>query len=318
MSNNLSEYRVLLAINAVRSTPRLSIRRAAEIYNVPPTTIYRRMNGQTAKADSYNARSNLTKIEEEVIVQYILDQDSRGFSPRIVDVGDIANLLLRKRGVRPVGKNWPNRFIARRPELKTRFNRVYDYQRGLCENPAIIEPWFQLVVNMRAKYGILDCDFYNFDETGFMMGMIRPGMVVTHSDRVGKPKAIQPGNREWATAICSISGDGYVVPPFLVVQGRFHLASWYSEHQIPDDWAVTTTTNGWTDNKTGLEWLQHFDEHTKHRRRGVYRMLVLDGHESHVNAEFEDYCKENNIITIRPPPSPPFLASYPASRCRVL
>jgi hypothetical protein len=27
-------------------------------------------------------------------------------------------------------------------------------------------------------------------------------------------------------------------------------------------------------------------------------MLVLDGHESHVNAEFEDYYKENNIITI--------------------
>jgi hypothetical protein len=131
-----------------------------------------------------------------------------------------------------------------------------------------------------------------------MMGMIRPGMVVTRSDRVGKPKAIQPGNREWATAICSIAGDGYVVPPFLVVKGRFHLASWYSEHQIPDDWVVTTTTNGWTDNTTGLEWLQHFDKHTKRRQKGVYRMLVLDGHESHVNAEFEDYCKENNIITI--------------------
>jgi hypothetical protein len=27
-------------------------------------------------------------------------------------------------------------------------------------------------------------------------------------------------------------------------------------------------------------------------------MLVLDGHESHINAEFEDYCKENNIVTI--------------------
>jgi hypothetical protein len=77
-------------------------------------------------------------------------------------------------------------------------------------------------------------------------------MVVTRSDRVGRPKAIQPGNREWATAICSIAGDGYVVPPFLVVKGRFHLASWYSEHQIPDDWAVATTANGWTDNKTGF------------------------------------------------------------------
>lgn len=196
MSDNLSENRVLLAINAIRSTPRLSIRRAAEIYNVPPTTIYRRMNGQTAKADSYNARSNLTKIEEEVIVQYILDRDSRGFSPRVVDVGDMADLLLQKRGARHVGKNWPDRFVVRRPELKTRFNRVYDYQRGLCEDPAIIEPWFRLVTNMRAKYGILDCDFYNFDETGFIMGMIRPGIVVTRSDRIGKPKAIQPGNRE--------------------------------------------------------------------------------------------------------------------------
>jgi hypothetical protein len=199
-------------------------------------------------------------------------------------------------------KNWPDRFVARRPEIKMRFNRVYDYQRGLCEDPAIIEPWFRLVANMRAKYGILDCDFYNFDETGFMMGMIRPGMVVTRSDRVGKPKAIQPGNREWLTAICSIAGDGYVVPPFLVVKGRFHLASWYSEHQIPDDWAVATTANGWTDNKTGLEWLRHFDQHTKHRRRGVYRMLVLDGHESHVNAASEDYCKENNIVNNCLPP----------------
>ncbi|EAQ92247.1 hypothetical protein CHGG_00482 [Chaetomium globosum CBS 148.51] len=248
--------------------------------------------------DSYHGRSNLTKIEEEVIVQYVLDRDSRGLLPRPADVIDMANLLLQKRDARHVGKNWTSRLIARRPELDTRFNRVYDYHRGLCKNPAIIEPWFRRVASMRAKYGILDCDFYNFDETGFMMDMIRPGMVVTRSDRVGKLKAIQPGHREWATAICIIAGDGYVVPPFLVVKGRFHLASWYSEQQILDDWAVTTTTDGWTDNKTGLEWLQHFDEHTKHRRRGVYRMLVLKGHECHVNAEFEDYCKENNIVTI--------------------
>ena len=35
-----------------------------------------------------------------------------------------------------------------------------------------IGAWFRLVENMRGKYGIQDCDFYNFDETGFMMGMI--------------------------------------------------------------------------------------------------------------------------------------------------
>jgi hypothetical protein len=63
------------------------------------------MKGWVTKSDSYNARSNLTKIEEDVIVQYILDQDSRGFSPQIVDVSDAANLLLQKRSARHIGKN---------------------------------------------------------------------------------------------------------------------------------------------------------------------------------------------------------------------
>src|SRR5271169_6888736 len=54
---------------------------------------------------------------------------------------------------------------------------------------------------MRAKYGVLDCDFYNFDKTGFMMGVICPGMVVTRLDRRGRGKAVQPGNCKWATAI---------------------------------------------------------------------------------------------------------------------
>jgi hypothetical protein len=68
MSDSFLENRVLLAINAIRLTPRLSIRRAVGIYSVPKSTIADRMNGKIAKSDSYNACSNLTKIEEEVIV----------------------------------------------------------------------------------------------------------------------------------------------------------------------------------------------------------------------------------------------------------
>jgi hypothetical protein len=147
----------------------------------------------------------LTEAEEDVIVQYILQLDSRGFSPRKADVEDMANLLLAKRDARRGGKCWTDRFIARRPELCTHFSRPYDYQRALQEDPDVLNAWFRLVVNMRTKYGIQDSDFYNFDETGFMMGMIRAGMVVTRSDRINRPKAIQPGNREWATAICAVT-----------------------------------------------------------------------------------------------------------------
>jgi hypothetical protein len=46
------------------------------------------------------------------------------------------------------------------------------------------------VENMRAKYGILDYDFYNSEETGFIIGIIYAIMVITRADRRGKGKAV--------------------------------------------------------------------------------------------------------------------------------
>jgi hypothetical protein len=297
------EARIILAIEAIQTSKRkLSRRNAAKLYNVPHSTLCDRMNGITSRSDVKPNCLKLTKLEEETIVRHIFDRDSRGFSPRLADVEDMANYLLEARGGKRVGKRWAERFVARRPELKTRFNRAYDFQRALCEDPELIGNWFRLVENMRTKYGVVDSDIYNFDETGFMMGQITPGMVVTRADRRGKSKAVQPGNREWATAIVCTNGEGWSIPPFLVLQGANHLANWYSETALPDDWAIKTSNNGWTNNETGLEWLKHFDRHTAARAKGPYRILILDGHESHESIEFQEYCKSHNIITLCLPP----------------
>jgi hypothetical protein len=298
MNSQSEEARVILAIEAIQSSQKLSIRAAADLYNIPRTTLQGRINGRTSITERRPAMQILTEIEEEVVVRYILDLDTRGFSPRIADVEAMVNSILKSRNARPVGKQWPYRFVQRREELKSRFSRAYDFQRALCEDPDAMKAWFRLVENMRTKYGIQDCDFYNFDETGFMMGQITSGMVVTRSDRRGRSKAVQPGNREWATAIICGSGDGFHIPPFLLVKGAYHLANWYTEGGLPDSWAVRTTSNGWTDNDTGLEWIKHFDKYTKPRTKGGYRMLVLDGHESHQSVDFEAYCKDNNIIPL--------------------
>ena len=47
-----------------------------------------------------------------------------------------------------------------------------------------MQAWFSLVNNVIAKYGIVESDIYNFDETGFMMGIISTGMVVTSTERL--------------------------------------------------------------------------------------------------------------------------------------
>jgi hypothetical protein len=244
----------------------------------------------------------LSDLEEQKLVEYILDLDSRGFSPRINGVEEMANLLRADRDASLVGKRWAGNFIKRQPELKTRFFRRYNYQRAKCEDPVAINAWFRLVANTIAKYGIRLDDIHNFDETGFMMGVIASGMVVTGAERRGNPKRVQPGNREWVTVIQSISAQGWAAPPFIVVGGQYHLSSWYRESALPGNWAIATTKNGWTDNTTGLLWLKHFNQHTSKRSNGAYRLLILDGHESHHSAEFEVYCKENKIITLCMPP----------------
>jgi len=228
----------------------------------------------------------------------ILELDSQGFPPSLSHVEDMANQLLDQRGAPPVGRNWTSNFIRRHPELKTRFTRKYDYQRALCEDPSLIRGWFTLVQDVMAKYGIDGADIHNFDETGFMMGVISSAMVVTSAERRGKPKMAQPGNREWVTVIQGINSQGWAIPPFMVVAGQNHLANWYQDSDIPKDWVIALINNGWTTNEIGLEWIKHFDKHTKSRAIGRYRLLVLDGHDSHHSAGFELYCKENNIVTL--------------------
>ena len=93
-----------------------------------------------------------------------------------------------------------------------------------------------------------------------------------------------------------------MLPPFLVLQARIYLPSWYTQTGLPLDWAIKTSTNGWTDNNIALEWLKHFDKHTKGCTKGKYRMLVLDGHKSHELAEFQEYCRSHDIISICLPP----------------
>lgn len=95
---------------------------------------------------------------------------------------------------------------------------------------------------------------------------------------------------------------GWVIPPFVIFQGKTHLSALYKEEDIPHDWVIAVSENGWTTNKLGLQWLKHFDKHTKERTVGSHRLLIIDGHESHDSLEFEQYCKENDIITLYMPP----------------
>jgi hypothetical protein len=82
----------------------------------------------------------------------------------------LANKLLAAHGRGQVGQKWPANFVRRANSPKTRFNRAYDRQRALYEDPVLIRSWFKPVEERETKYGICDDDVYNFNEAGFMIG----------------------------------------------------------------------------------------------------------------------------------------------------
>jgi hypothetical protein len=67
--------------------------------------------------------------------------------------------------------------------------------------------WFRLVENIKAKYKILDYDFYNFNEIGFIISVICAVIIITRIDQHDRSKVVQPGNREWAIAITCINNE---------------------------------------------------------------------------------------------------------------
>ncbi|EED11564.1 conserved hypothetical protein [Talaromyces stipitatus ATCC 10500] len=116
--------------------------------------------------------------------------------PRHSLVREMVNYLLSQHGNQQVYN-----LVKRRPEIESKFSRKYNYEGAKCEDPKMIQEYFDRVREVTLEYGILPEDIYNFDETGFAMGLCATAKVVTGSDRYARPKLLQPVNREWATAI---------------------------------------------------------------------------------------------------------------------
>ena len=183
------EGRIALAIQAFERGQFKSLKATTKSYDVSYSTIQDRVNGRSSRHDSEPRNQKLTTTKESTLVQWILSIDQRGLPPRPDSVRQMANLLLEKRSDlgqgsgSGIGKHQVINFVQRHQALQTRYNRKYNYQQAKYEDPAIIREQFHLVQNTIAKYSIQNKDIYNFDKTGFQIGVISTTKVVTRAER---------------------------------------------------------------------------------------------------------------------------------------
>ncbi|EFQ94072.1 hypothetical protein P3342_004217 [Pyrenophora teres f. teres] len=143
---------------------------------------------------------------------------------------------------------------------------------------------------------------YNMDEKGFFVGITnRTERVFSKTVWESKERttALTDGNREWVTLLACVCASGESLPPALIYQGTSGVQSTWvddlmeQQHEVFVSHSATRCSN----NDLGLAWLQQvFDRHTKAKARRDWRLLILDGHGSHLTPEFLEYCNANRIL----------------------
>jgi DDE superfamily endonuclease len=117
--------------------------------------------------------------------------------------------------------------------------------------------------------------------------------------------AQQDGSREFISLLACVCADGTATPPALIYQGASNdlQTTWLEDLKERDKAYFTASKNGWTNNELGLAWLRRFHEDTQHKSgRSRRRLLILDGHSSHVNMAFISLADSFRILILILPP----------------
>lgn len=248
------EGRIQCAIQDIKNKKYVKIAPAARHYNIHPNTLAGRLRGLQPQAELRNHQHRLSLAQENVLIAWIVSLDIRGAPPRPSRVREMAEIILKEYdpACAPIGRNWVTGFTKRCPDIKTRMARKISRQRAVCEDPKVIGPFFQELEKIKDKHGILDEDIFNFDETGFAMGLIASTRVVSRAEMPGKPWPIMPGNREWVTTIECINSAGWSVPTTIIFKGKRYIEGWFEGFTAPPAWRVEVSANGWTTDEIGL------------------------------------------------------------------
>ena len=289
------------------------------------TTLARRAQGKINPRDTYREQVSLLSAQQQLtLINEINRLTDQGLPPTCAMVRNFAEDMVKK----CPGKNWAYEFVRRHQKiLKSGVLAAVDLSRKKADNAYQYTLYFELVcsslnirlynniLKVRAKieqYGILPQNTYNMDEKGFLIGILQKVKRVFNKDSEKRGKLIgagQDGNHEWITCLATICMDGTYIPPSLIYQATTGNIqdTWLDDFKPdePDAAHFASSPSGWTNNELGMAWLTTvFDRYTKAKARHGrdWRLLFIDGHGSHVNIPFLDWCLEHRILVAVYPP----------------
>jgi hypothetical protein len=298
------EDRISEALASIEPNTKPNFTKLAAKFAVPYSRLLNRSKGRRSRSDRDPVNVRLNDTEELAICQYLDVLEKAGLYARVNQIEKVANSILRRRAGSddepPVGHAWATRFLDRHPEYFIRKQRTLDIERKEAHERRDIEVFFERWKAIVEEYGINPADIYNFDETGFRIGMGRHQKIVTRDPKV-QAYIESSTNRDYVTLVEAVSGDGFTLPPMVIINATTHREHWFPS-SLDDHYLMGVSDSGYSNDELGLKWIHHFDRFTIKRMRGQYRLILFDGHESHTTFEFITFCNEKKIIPFCLPP----------------
>ncbi|KAJ5699795.1 hypothetical protein N7536_002808 [Penicillium majusculum] len=231
-SNEEIEQQIQLAMDSLSEQSKPNIAKTAREFAVPVHRLRRRWKGGKSLFQRQPNGRKLSSAQEKALCEYIDYFDAVGASINRRQIAIAANSILEEDhhdDTEPppqIGDHWLQRFLKRNPDYYVRRRRALDVERSAALNKSVVQRWFEDYERIVTEHGICHQDIYNFDETGFQIGVGREQFIIT---RHLKKKLFNGSvtNRESVTVLEAVSADGFACPPLIILSAKQALLRWF-------------------------------------------------------------------------------------------
>lgn len=251
---NYTESKVNEVIRKIQSKE-ISQRDAAKKYNIPRTTLQRRLKGLNSK--KHGGQQVIDERTEEQFNNYIITCSMFGFPLDSFDVRCLVKMHLDQNGItikqfkkNLPGVDWFKGFIRRNTDLTERMVGNIKKQRAKVSVEVMNEFYDSLDVELA---GIPPSNIYNFDETNLTDDPGKKKVVTKRGLRY--PERILYTSKSSTSIMMCGSADGTMLPPpYVCYKAKEMWTSWATGGPIGARY--NTSISGWFEGVTFDDWFK--------------------------------------------------------------
>jgi hypothetical protein len=278
----------------------MSVRKAAECYSVPRSTLRDYLSGRS-NPSSRSGAPLLTEDEETELATFLIEVAKIGYPHTRKQVLSKVQAIIEAKGMNhKVTYGWWESFRKRHKHCLTLKSAVpLSMARAKATDVEVIERYFCMLEECMRHYDIMDkpSRMYNCDETGLPLNP--PCHKVVSQVGSKNPPRVNGNSKQQITVLACTSATGTALPPMIVMKKR-PITEQLAAGEVPGTMYAFSDT-GWMNRELFSEWFKkHFLQYA-HKDRPI--ILLMDGHASHFDPSTIAMAAEASCILCALPPN---------------